>query len=151
MTTTGLERLNCWVRAREYANLIYHDVLPLLPVEEKYNLNSQMRRAAASIPANIAEGYGRFYYQSNIQFCYNARGSLEELISHLVLSHDFGYINNTVFEKAIAQGNNLDLLLNGYITYLRKTKQGEKEFNSQKSIHEEQAIYLEDNIPNQDL
>ena len=144
MTTTGLERLNCWVKARDYANIIYREVIPLLPADEKYNLNSQIRRAATSIPANIAEGYGRFYYQSNIQFCYNARGSLEELLSHLVLSHDFGYINNAVFEKVIAQGNNLDLLLNGYITYLRKTKQGEKEFNSHKSIQEETAVYIEE-------
>ncbi len=144
MTTTGLERLNCWVKARDYAKVIYREVLPLLPADEKYNLNSQIRRAATSIPANIAEGYGRYYYQSNIQFCYNARGSLEELLSHLVLSRDFGYINNDVYEKVIEQGNNLDLLLNGYITYLRKTKQGEKEFTLQKSIQEDHAIYIEE-------
>jgi four helix bundle protein len=132
------------MKARDYANIIYREVIPLLPADEKYNLISQIRRAATSIPANIAEGYGRFYYQSNIQFCYNARGSLEELLSHLVLSHDFGYINNAMFEKVIAQGNNLDLLLNGYITYLRKTKQGEKEFNSHKSIQEETAVYIEE-------
>jgi four helix bundle protein len=132
------------MKARDYANIIYREVIPLLPADEKYNLISQIRRAATSIPANIAEGYGRFYYQSNIQFCYNARGSLEELLSHLVLSHDFGYINNAMFEKVIAQGNNLDLLLNGYITYLRKTKQGEKEFNSHKSIPEETAVYIEE-------
>jgi four helix bundle protein len=144
VTTTGLERLNCWVKARDYAKVIYREVLPLLPADEKYNLNSQIRRAATSIPANIAEGYGRYYYQSNIQFCYNARGSLEELLSHLVLSRDFGYINNDVYEKVIEQGNNLDLLLNGYITYLRKTKQGEKEFTLQKSIQEDHAIYIEE-------
>ncbi len=141
MTSTGLERLNAWVKAREYANVIYREVLPLLPPEEKFNLNSQIRRAAISIPANIAEGYGRFYYQSNIQFCYNARGSLEELLSHLILAHDLGFLQDELFLKVIADGNNLVILVNGYIAYLKKTKQGEKEPGNNGLLSEERGFY----------
>jgi four helix bundle protein len=141
VTSTGLERLNAWVKAREYANVIYREVLPLLPPEEKFNLNSQIRRAAISIPANIAEGYGRFYYQSNIQFCYNARGSLEELLSHLILAHDLGFLQDELFLKVIADGNSLVILLNGYIAYLKKTKQGEKEPGNNGLLSEERGSY----------
>ena len=75
MRLEGLNRLKVWVRAKEFAVSIYKNVLPLLPSEEKWNLNQQLRRSALSVSANIAEGYGRFYYQDNVRFCYNARGS----------------------------------------------------------------------------
>jgi four helix bundle protein len=147
MTSIGLERLNTWVKAREYVIMVYREVLPLLPPEEKYGLNSQIRRAANSIPANIAEGYGRYYYQANIQFCYNARGSLEELLSHLIISHDLRFITDEVFSKAISTGYNLVILLNGYISYLRKTKHGDNEQGTIKTIKEEKVIYeIEDFI-----
>jgi len=141
MTSTGLQRLNTWVMAREYAILVYREVIPLLPPEEKFGLNSQIRRAANSIPANIAEGYGRYYYQSNIQFCYNARGSLEELISHLIICHDLGYIPDELFNRIISAGDDLVILINGYIAYLKRTKQGEKEPGFQGMIKEENQIY----------
>jgi four helix bundle protein len=121
--------------------MIYREVLPSLPPEEKFNLNSQIRRAATSVPANIAEGYGRFYYQSNIQFCYIARGSLEELLSHLVLVHDLGFLQNELYLKIIEEGNNLVILINGYIAYLKKTKHGEKEPGNSNFIREENVTY----------
>ena len=85
MTVEGLRRLKVWVKAKDFALKVYNQVLPLLPSEEKWNLNQQLRRSSLSISANIAEGYGRFYYQDNVRFCYIARGSLEETLSHLVL------------------------------------------------------------------
>jgi len=127
MTQEGLERLDAWKRAREFALEIYRVIIPLLPAEEKYNLTDQIRRAAISVPANIAEGYGRYYYQSNVQFCYNARGSLEELISHLVLAHDLGYVNDDRFVEMMAKANNLVKLVNGYIAFLKREKAGEKD------------------------
>ena len=59
-----------------------------LPSEEKYGRVTQLRRAAASVPANIAEGYGRYHYQENIQFCRHARGSLDEIRSHVMAVRD---------------------------------------------------------------
>ena len=72
MSTEGLRRLKTWVRAKEFALSIYKHVLPLLPAEEKWNSNQQLRRTSLSIAANIAEGYGRFYFQDNVRFCYIA-------------------------------------------------------------------------------
>jgi four helix bundle protein len=84
MSVKSLETLEVWKKSKEFAVRIYREALPLLPPEEKWNLNQQLRRASTSIPANIAEGYGRFYYQEIIRFCYIARGSLEEtLIGYL--------------------------------------------------------------------
>ena len=70
MTVDGLKRLKVWVKAKEFAVKIYEQILPLLPPEEKWNLNQQLRRSSLSISANIAEGYGRYYYQDNVRFCY---------------------------------------------------------------------------------
>jgi four helix bundle protein len=88
MSIEGLNRLKVWGRAKDFALTIYKRVLPLLPPEEKWNLNQQLRRASLSVSANIAEGYGRFYYQDNVRFCYNARGSLEEVLSHLTFASE---------------------------------------------------------------
>ena len=126
MTLAGLERLVVWKKAEEFAVFIYREVIPALPVEEKYGLNQQLRRSAQSIPANIAEGYGRFYYQETVRFCYNARGSLEEVISHLVLAHDLGYLKDECFRKAIQLSDELVRLINGFIKYMKQTKSGEK-------------------------
>lgn len=85
MSVKSLETLEVWKKAKEFCVRVYEEVLPVLPTEEKWNLNQQLRRSSSSIPANIAEGYGRFYYQEIIRFCYTARGLLEETLSHLVL------------------------------------------------------------------
>ena len=69
MSREGLEKLNVWLKAKNLAVFVYKRVLPSLPDSEQYNLTGQIRRAASSIPANIAEGYGRFYYQDTIRFC----------------------------------------------------------------------------------
>lgn len=99
MSVKGLERLEAWSKSKDFALRLYREVLPLLPQEEKWSLNQQLRRSANSIPANIAEGYGRFYYQDNIRFCYNARGSLEESLSHLVMALEMNYIPRVLFDS----------------------------------------------------
>ncbi len=86
MSVKSLETLEAWCKSKEFSLRVYREALPLLPVEEKWNLNQQLGRSSVSIPANIAEGYGRYYYQDNARFCYNARGSLEETLSHLVIA-----------------------------------------------------------------
>jgi four helix bundle protein len=64
----GLETLEVWKKAKELAIFVYQEVLPKLPDEKKWNLNQQIRCAVASVPANLAEGHGRFYYQENVRF-----------------------------------------------------------------------------------
>lgn len=143
MTSYDLERLEVWNKSRELVHDIYKLIIPILPETEKFNLIAQMRRAATSIPSNIAEGYGRFYYQSNIHFCYIARGSFKELISQIVLAHDQGYLSNDLFQQEIKRANSLVLLINGYISYLKRSKQGEHEPGSE-CVSEEQVTYQAD-------
>jgi len=90
-----------------------------LPVEEKYNLESQIRRASVSITANIAEGYGRYHYQEGIQFYRISRGSLFELKDHLISCFDFGYINKDLLEEGKELIETAKISLNGYINYIR--------------------------------
>lgn len=141
MSSDGLKRLKVWMEARELAVDIYRMVIPVLPDNEKYVLNQQLRRAVTSVSANIAEGYGRYYYQDSIRFCYIARGSLEETISHIILSYEFGYLSEDVYVRLITNADQLVQILNGYIAYLKRTKQGEKEFYQSKTIQEDKEDY----------
>jgi len=90
MEDKGLERLEVWQLARKFATYIYREIAPKLPTDEKWGLISQIKRSAISIPAKIAEGYGRHYFQEGIRFCYQARGSLSEIMTHLVIARDLG-------------------------------------------------------------
>jgi four helix bundle protein len=125
MSSEGLKRLKVCGEAKDLAVAVYHEILPALPSEEKWSLGSQIRRSVTSIPANIAEGYGRYYYLSIYSFCYNARGSLDETISHIVFAVEAGLIQPIIAEPVIKKADTLAMLINGYIAYLRKSKQGE--------------------------
>jgi len=140
----GLESLQAWQRALAFAECIYKLVLPLLPAEEKWGLASQLRRSASSIPANIAEGYGRYYYQDSVRFCYIARGSLEETFSHLALAHNLAYIEDDVYLFLFGEIQELRRMLNGYIAFLKRSKRGENEPGSASSIHEDSVPYFVD-------
>jgi len=74
MTVMNLDKLEVWVRAKDFALAVYKDVIHHLPPDEKWNLTQQLKRAAQSIPANIAEGHGRYHFLDNVRFCYIARG-----------------------------------------------------------------------------
>lgn len=129
----GLNRLKVYQEAQALAKFIYRNVIKNLPPEEKWGLASQIRRAAASIPANIAEGYGRYYYQETIRFCYLARGSLMELSSHIDLVFDQGYLTveyKTLVDKKMST---LIKLIQGYIKYLKQSKRGWNEPGAQRN------------------
>ena len=145
----GLETLDAWKKAQVLTLVVYREVLPLLPAEEKWNLNQQIRRSAQSVPANIAEGHGRFYYQDNVRFCYIARGSLTETYTHLVLVHDMKYIPDDLFNRLKAQIEELIRIINGYIAYLKRSKRGENEPGANQSIRESSPEYFIEEINNQ--
>lgn len=136
MSIKSLETLETWKKSKEFSLRIYREVLPLLPSEEKWNLNQQLRRSSLSVPANIAEGYGRFYYQDNIRFCYIARGSLEETLSHLVIANEMKFVPKALFESLEQDGEKLTQLINGYIGYLKRSKQGQNEPGADHSVRE---------------
>ncbi|MFY9484646.1 MAG: four helix bundle protein [Patescibacteria group bacterium] len=83
--------LRIWQRASELATKIYN-LTKGFPKEELYGLTSQLRRAAISVPANIAEGYGRRNKQEIIQFVLISRGSLAEVRSHIAVAKNLGFL-----------------------------------------------------------
>ncbi|MBW8010198.1 MAG: four helix bundle protein [Chloroflexi bacterium] len=137
----GLESLQVWQKSMGLAVKIHKQVLPLFPVEEQWALTSQLRRASQSIPANIAEGYGRYYYQEGIRFCYIARGSLQESYSHLHLAYKYGYITDEINKELSEYIQELQRMLNGYIAFLKRSKRGEGEPGSRQAFREEPEIY----------
>lgn len=116
----SFEDLGCWQAGREFRLFVAKQILPALPHEEKYRLGDQVLRAARSITANIAEGYGRFHYLDNSKFCSNARGSCHEALDHLITAHDEGLINDILLRAGRQKFESSKNLLNGYLSYLRK-------------------------------
>ena len=116
------EDLEVYKKAREFRRKIYV-LIKMLPAEEKYNLDPQMRRAAISVTNNIAEGHGRYHYQENIQFCRQSRGSLEEIIDDLNICLDEEYCDTNYLNRLKNDGYGLLKSLNGYIKYLKGMKE----------------------------
>jgi len=150
MTVMNLDQLEVWRLARDLAVTIYKKVVPLLSTSEKYNLSDQLKRAACSVAANIAEGHGRFYFQDNVRSCYIARGSLTEVQSHLALAKEFGFITLEIYTAATHEAEVVARSINGWISYLKKAKIGINEPGANHAVHELQAQYLFDYPTEQD-
>lgn len=118
--------LETWQVARRLRKGVF-ELTKSFPAEEKYGLLSQMRRAATSITANIAEGYGRFSYQENIQFCRHSRASVYELRDHLTSAFDAGFASRDKCQDLNTIAMSVIRLLNGYI---RSTQKLQKSGNS---------------------
>lgn len=119
---SSFKDLKVWKESRRIRQHI-SNLVETLPKEEKFRLKDQLIRASRSVTANIAEGYGRFHYQENIQFCRQARGSLYELLDHLTCTVDEGYFTRNEVENISKEITSCIKLLNGYISYLKKAKQ----------------------------
>jgi four helix bundle protein len=90
--------LNVWEKSHGLALQVYRATADF-PAKEVYGLTSQIRRAAASIPGNIAEGCGRNGDAELARFLQIAVGSASELEYHLLLAHDLGMLNDAAYEK----------------------------------------------------
>ena len=113
-TIKSFEDLDVWQLGRALRLQLY-ELSEQLPQQERYNLCSQIRRAAVSLTANIAEGYGRFHFKENAQFCRISRGSAYELMDHLITCKDQGYLNEQTFEDLRKNLSRFVQMLNGYI------------------------------------
>ena len=128
----SFEDLECWKACTDVRRFI-SELVKNFPKEEKFALIDNMKRAARSTTHNIAEGFGRFHYQENIQFCRISRGSLYELIDQLITSKDDGYITTEEYEKGRSLIERALPLLNGYIKYLsgRRMNDGKRMTDNQ--------------------
>ena len=124
----SFEDLFVYQKAREFSRKIA-ELVKELPEEEKFKLKDQMTRARRSITNNIAEGYGRFHYQENIQHCRQSRGSTCEIIDDLIECSEEKYIDENRYRSLKDEAYSLIKILNKYISYLQKAK---KEFSKEK-------------------
>lgn len=117
----SFEDLEIWKLGRQLRKEL-SALVKVFPKEEKFRLTDQIIRCSRSVTSNIAEGYGRFYYQENIQFCRISRGSLFELIDHLTVAMDESYISQERLNEFKERILHCVKVLNGYIAYLKKAK-----------------------------
>ena len=90
------------------------------PAEEKFGMSDQLRRAVASIGANIAEAFGRFHYRDKLVFLYNARGSIYETIHFVELGFAVGYIDQAKKDELLNELDKLSVKLNNFIRSIGK-------------------------------
>jgi four helix bundle protein len=127
------EDLEVYRVAREFRKAMYA-VTRKLPAHEKFELASQIRRAAVSLTNNIAEGHGRYHFLDQIKFQLQARGSLTELIDDLNICGDDNYLPADEVAELKRQATAVHQLINGYIRYLRERKTG-----ADLALHESSA------------
>ena len=114
------KELEVWQKGMDLTVQLY-EITMAFPAEEKFGLVSQIRRAASSIPANIAEGWGRGSTKEYIQFLRVARASLMELETHLILASRLGYIKADALESLQTEVEILGKKINSLIqSLLRK-------------------------------
>ena len=116
--TDGFKSLVVWQKGMDLTTAIYR-ASERFPKSELYGLTSQLRRAASSIPANVAEGYGRASAKEEQQFLSIARGSLMEVETFLILTERLKYLSEAEFASIDSLRRDVGNLLIGY----RRSKQ----------------------------
>ena len=111
--------LEAWKKARGLVKQIYLNT-QLFPKEELYALTSQIRRAAISVPSNIAEGIGRNFDKETLQFLHFAKGSLYEVETQMYLAFDLRYVSLEVLNDSLAKIEETRRLLIGLINYYKR-------------------------------
>lgn len=112
------KQLDAWTTAIELAQLVYKTT-DKFPAKEQFGLTNQARRAAISIPSNIAEGAARQTKKEFIQFLYIAKGSLSELDTQLELARRLEYLGQRELESLVEMLERVDKMLSGLIRHLR--------------------------------
>ena len=116
-TIRSYKDLIAWQEARRLVKAIYL-VTKGFPSDELYGLTQQIRRAAVSVPSNIAEGYGRGSRKEYVHFLQTARGSLYEVQTQLLLAEDLGYLPLEAQPELHSQAERCSKLLHGLLRRL---------------------------------
>ena len=114
-------QLKAWKKSHQLTILIYK-ITKSFPKEEKYGLTDQLRRAASSVGANIAEGFGRYHFADKAKFYYQARGSLKEVQNFLFLVKDLNHLDTKKAEKLSQEVKSCEMLINGLIRSVNNQK-----------------------------
>ena len=118
MAVSSYRQLVVWQKAIELVLEVYRATQDF-PKEEMYGLISQLRRAAVSVPSNIAEGQGRFSTGEFKQFLGHAKGSLFELQTQVVIAQKLGFMKDKVASKLVALSDEVGRMLSGLLSSLR--------------------------------
>lgn len=110
--------LEVWKQSKDLVTAVYR-LTKNYPKEESYGLVNQMRRAAVSIPSNIAEGCGRNHTKDSIQFFFISRGSLYEVETQIVISNELAYVDKQTTDEILIRIQTCKKLLNGFINYFQ--------------------------------
>ena len=119
----SFQDLIVWQKSHAFVLGVY-EATRLFPKEELYGLTSQFRRAAVSIPANIAEGFRKYSEADKARFLNISEGSLGESRYYLILAKDLQYISSEQYQTAWNQSEEVGKLLNSYRTSVLKNKGG---------------------------
>ena len=114
------KKLEVWKKSHELNMFVYLHLLPKFPKSEQFDLSSQTKRAAYSIPLNIVEGSGRFTEKDFSHFLDMALGSAHELEYCCLMSKDLSYIDQELFQKTNQLINEVKAMLIGLIKIIRK-------------------------------
>ena len=112
MKVYSFERLDVWIRAKDFVIKIYN-ISKEFPSEEKYGITSQLRRAAISVPTNLAEGSGRRTNKDKAHFTQLAYSSLMEVLNLLIIAKELGYINNSDIQDLRTDLEEISKMLSG--------------------------------------
>jgi len=115
----GFEELAVWQKSR-LLKLEIRELVKSFPSEEKYRLTDQLIRSSRSVCSQIAEGHGRSTWAEKIRFYVIARGSLSELLNHLIDAFDESLISEEKLNYFKNKITEVEKMLNGYISYLEK-------------------------------
>ncbi len=118
---TDFKQLKVWKKAHEMALNTYR-LTSTFPKDEMYGLTSQLRRSAASIGANIAEGCGRRSDGEMYRFLQIARGSACEIEYHFLLARDLRFLSEESFRKLTSQADEVQRMLTALMQSVRATK-----------------------------
>ncbi len=113
------KELRVWQRSYALCAGVYR-LTNRFPGEERFGLTSQIRRAAVSVPSNIAEGYSRDTTRDYIRFLWMARGSLAELETQLMLAAELRFAGDQASVEMLAEVNEIQRLLNALIRSLKR-------------------------------
>jgi four helix bundle protein len=125
--------LQVWQRAHELVLLVYQ-VTENFPEQERFGITAQLRRSAASIPANIAEGYGRRTTRELLQSLAVANGSLEETRYFLLLSSDLKYLESDAYNRLSTNCDSVGQMLGALVRSLKKLPPGPH--GARATVHE---------------
>ena len=112
-------KLEVWKKSHQMVLDVYQIILPSLPSHEKYDLYSQIKRAAYSVPLNIVEGAGRFTERDFAHFLDTALGSIHELEYACMLAKDLNYIIENQYIEIYRKINEVKAMLIAFIKALR--------------------------------